>query len=139
MKPQWLHCVTIYKSSAALLLHTCDFLGAAHPSETNCLKHVAWNVKYLYDATNQYISMEQRTLWNKKCMFLAICFMKLINCVVWGNVAQLRTLLLGFSLIQMEWIQQIAGNMFPKCALSCKYVACNIFMKHVSCNMFSAP
>ncbi len=49
--------------------------GAAHTSETNCLKHVAWNRKYLYDATNQYISMEQRTLWNKKLMFL-----KYISC-----------------------------------------------------------
>ncbi len=30
-------------------------IGAAHTSETNCLKHAAWNMKYLYDATNQYM------------------------------------------------------------------------------------
>ncbi len=42
-------------------------LGAAHTSETNSLKHVARNMKYLYDTTNHaYISMEQRTLWDKK-------------------------------------------------------------------------
>ncbi len=88
--------------------------GAAHTSETNCLKHVEWNMKYLYDATNQYISMEERTLWNKKhIMFLEICFMKLINCVAWGNVTQLQTLLLCLSLIQMERIQQITWSMFP--------------------------
>ncbi len=65
-------------------------------------------MKYLYDATNKYISMEQRTLRNKEHMFLEIYFMKLINCVALGNGAQLLTLLSHFSSIQMERLQQIA-------------------------------
>ncbi len=80
-------------------------------------------MKYLNDATSQYILMEQRTLWNKKHTFLEICFMKLINCVACGNVAQLQTLLLFVSSIQMERIQQITWTMSPSCGLSCKYIA----------------
>ncbi len=83
---------------------------------------VQWNMKCLYDVTSQYVSMEQRTLWNKKRMFLAICFMKLNNCVAWGNVAQLQTLLC-FSLIQKEAVQQIAKYVSLMCTeltASCK-------------------
>ncbi len=72
------YCICNIVAGSLCGMSSCVILGAAHTSETNCSKHVAWNMKYLYDATNQYISMEQRTLWNKKCMFLAICFMKLI-------------------------------------------------------------
>ncbi len=97
--------------------------------ETYCMK-------YLYDATNQYISMEKRTLWNKKHRFLEIYFIKLIICIVWGNVAQLPTLLSCFSLIQMKRLQRIVSYIFPYYALGCKYVARNIFINHVSCNMF---
>ncbi len=70
-------------------------------------------------------------------MFVAVCFMKLINCVAWGNVAQLRTLLLCFSLIQMERIQQIAWNMFLLNVHWAANMLHAIYLwKHVSCNMF---
>ncbi len=101
---EWWH---VYSLKLWSLQKLKGLLGPAHTGETNCLKHVAWNLKYLYDATNQYTFMEQSTPWYTKHMFLEIYFMKLINCVAWGNVAQLQTLSC-FSPIQMERLQQIA-------------------------------
>ncbi len=69
--PCWqIACVKAMSTPSHYATSTYVILGAAHTSETNRLKHVAWNMKYLYDATNKYILMEQRTLRNKKHMFL---------------------------------------------------------------------
>ncbi len=84
----------------------CIQLGAAHTSETNCLKHVAWNMKCLYDATNQYIFQ-----WNSAHYETRnICFLKYTSWNLW--IMSLRKCC-ATSDVEMERSRQIVWNTFP--------------------------
>ncbi len=132
---------TLLPSNVLKIVAISWLLGAVHTSETNCLKHVAWNMKYLYDVTNQYILIEQCTLRNKKHMFLEIYFMKLIV-LREEMLRNFRRFCRVFLLIQIRRLQKIAWNLFPYFPLGCKYVARNTFrgilhqrnMQHAICN-----
>ncbi len=119
-------------------LKSCSIFCLVSPSrgahQWNKLRETC-RMKYLYDAINQYISMEQSTLWNKKHMLLEIYFMKLINSVAWGNVVQLQCCWNVFCRFERKGYNYLREIYFLS-ALGCKYVAWNIIMKSVSRNMF---
>ncbi len=77
--------------------------------ETCCMKYEI----FVRCNKSVYFNDTAHTVKQETYMFLEIYFMKLINCVVWGNIAQLQTLLSSFLLIQMERLQQIVWNIFP--------------------------
>ncbi len=92
------------------------------------VKQIAWNM--LHEIWNicmmQQINIFQ---WNSTHYETRnICFLKYIswNLLIVSCKEMLR-MLLCFSSIQMERLQQITWNIFPSCALHCKYYACNIF------------
>ncbi len=135
-KRPWLSDKNVFLVRGHALLHlarkTADLLGAAHTSETNCLKHVAWNMKYLYDATNGIYfngpahTMKQETYvsWNLLIVLREKMLRNFRGCYYvfhWFKWKEYNKLL-EICFPNVHWV----GNMLH--AMYC--------MKHVSCNTF---